>query len=192
MQSGSIPYAGRAFLYVLCLDGAEDLLKVGISQHPLARWSAFHPRWFEAFDLEHSLFVETETRRDAQALETRLHRALDAHRCPVPMTMREQAGGATEWYRGAHPVVRGFVEDLATQGYVVHRTAKPWLVAAMRERQDALVGLIEQAHADDNAGGLSAMQRRALRDLLDAHRALDPGIAATWPARLLDDLGLGP
>jgi len=30
-----------------------------MSHDPLARWSAFHPRWFEVFDLDHGLRVET-------------------------------------------------------------------------------------------------------------------------------------
>lgn len=91
---------GPAFLYVLRMSGAEDLLKVGLSADPVARWSSFHRRWFEAFDLEHSLLVETGSRAEAQRLETTLHRALQAHGCPVPLTMRAFAGGATEWYRG--------------------------------------------------------------------------------------------
>ena len=189
MDSERISYAGRAFLYVLCLSGPEDILKIGISQNPFMRWSAFHPRWFEAFDLEHSLLVETETRGDAQSLETQMHRTLNAHRCPIPMTMRQQAGGETEWYRGAYSAIRRIVEDLGAQGYVVHHTATPWLVAVMREQQDTLVGLIHQAHSDAEAGWLTSMQRQALFDLLDAHRALDPGVAMAWPAELLDALG---
>lgn len=190
MESASIPYAGRAFLYVLCLEGAEDLLKVGLSRDPLARWSAFHPRWFEAFDLERSLLVETETRRDAQALETRLHRALVAHGCPMPMTMRGQAGGETEWFRGAWAEVRRFVAALAEQGYVVHDPAGPWLATAMRGQQEVFAGLVQQAHADDSAGWLSAAQRGALQDLFDAHRALDPGFDPAWLAESLDALGI--
>ena len=190
MHAGSIPYAGRAFVYALCLEGQEDLLKVGMTRDPLVRWSSFHPRWFETFDLEHSLLVETEARADAQALETRLHRALAQHRCPAPLTMRQQAGGETEWYRGAEPAIRSQVEELRLQGYVVHAAAKPWLVAAMRQRQDTIAGLVLQAHADHCAGWLTPAQRRSLRDLLDAHRALDPDCAEAWPRELLEDMGL--
>ncbi|GAA5007282.1 GIY-YIG nuclease family protein [Pseudoluteimonas lycopersici] len=189
MASTDIRYAGRAFLYVLRLSGPEDILKVGISQNPFMRWPAFHPRWFEAFDLEHSLLVETETRSDAQCIETQMHRTLNSHRCPVPMTMRQQAGGETEWYRGAYSAIRRIMEELTAQGYVVHNTATPWLAAVMREQQDTLVGLIHQAHSDARAGWLTSMQRQALFDLLDAHRALDPGVATAWPAELLADLG---
>ena len=99
-KHGASGYRGRAFLYVLVTAGPEDLLKVGLTHNPLQRWSSFHPRWFEAFDLDHSLLIETETRADAQAVETSLHRHLVAQQCPMPLTMFASAGGATEWYRG--------------------------------------------------------------------------------------------
>ena len=182
-------YRGRAFLYVLPAAGPEDLLKVGMSHDPLARWSAFHPRWFEAFDIERSLLVETETRRDARALETALHRMLAAHRCPMPMTMRGQAGGVGEWYRGAAAIVDAFVEAQSARGYVVHRSAMPWLGARMREQQARLEGLLRQACEDQAAGWLAPAQRRALQDLFDAHRHFDPGCAAGLPRDVLDALG---
>lgn len=183
-------YRGRAFLYVLVAAGPEDLLKVGMSGDPLARWSSFHPRWFEAFDLEHSLLVETEARRDAQPLETQLHRQLVAHHCPVPMTMRSQAGGGTEWYRGAYAETRRFVEARETEGFVVHRAATTWLAARMQQQQDRLEGLLRHAHAEHGAGCLSPAQRQALRDLLDAHRHFDPTLPARLPIDVLDELGL--
>ncbi len=189
MESASIPYVGRAFLYVLRLEGAEDVLKVGLSRDPLARWSSFHPRWFEAFDLDRSVLVETESRKDAQALETRLHRMLAIHGCPMPLTVRVQAGGGSEWYRGAWPVVREFVDDLDGLGYVVHGSATPWLAAALGGRRDSFAGLVQQAYSDDSAGWLAPAQRNALQDLLDAHRALDPGFDPDWLAGMLDDLG---
>ena len=182
--------AGRAFLYVLRLQGAEDLLKVGLSRDPLARWSALHPRWFEAFDLDHSVLVEAETRGDAQALETQLHRALAPHRCPQPLTMRTRAGGRTEWYRGAWPQAWRHAQSLAAGGYRVHADARPWLAAAMRRQREVLPGLVLQAHADLACGALALAQRRALGDLLDAHLAFDPGAACDWPADALEALGL--
>lgn len=190
MHSANIAPAGRAFAYVLRLAGPEDLLKVGMTRDPLARWAAFHPRWFEAFDLERSLLVETETRKDAQALETRLHRILAEHACPVPMTIRERAGGATEWYRGADLRARRFAEERGREGYVVHVPALPWLAAALRGQQDRIDGLVRQAHAEHCSGWLDPARRRALQDLLDAHRAFAPGIAETWPLELLDDMRL--
>jgi hypothetical protein len=37
---------------------------------------------------------------------------------------------------------------------------------------------------------LTPEQRRSLRDLLDAHRALDPDCAEAWPLELLEDAGI--
>ena len=183
-------YRGRAFLYALAAAGPEDLLKVGLTRDPLARWSSFHPRWFEAFDLDHSLLVETETRADAQALETRLHRMLVDHHCPMPITMREQAGGGTEWFRGAYTTVRRHIDELQAGGFIVHCAATPWLQAAMRDRQDRLQGLLRQALAEHMAGWLAPAQLQGLRDLVDAHRFLDPQLASRLPADLLDALGI--
>lgn len=184
-------YRGRGFLYALLAAGPEDLLKVGMSHDPLARWSAFHPRWFEAFDLERSLLVETETRRDARTLETALHRLLVDHRSPMPITMREGAGGGSEWYRGAFERVRDFVHAQGDRGFVVHGSAMPWLASRMRERQEALEGLLRQAHEDRIAGWLSPAQARALRDLVNAHRHFDPALPSKLPADLLEPMGLG-
>lgn len=189
--SAQTGYRGRAFLYVLVASGPEDLLKVGMTHDPLARWSAFHPRWFEAFDLEHSLLVETETRQEAQALETQLHRMLTAHRCPMPITLRSQAGGSTEWYRGAYAAARRFVAARQAEGFVAHFAATPWLRVAMRERQDRLEGLLHQAHADHAAGWLSPAQHQAMRDLIDAYLVLDPEIAAHLPIDAIQALGIG-
>ena len=107
---------GRDLLYVLRTAGPEDLLKVGITNNPLVRWSSFHIRWFEAFDLADSVLVEAERRIDAQALETSLHRRLSEHSCPIPLTMRLAAGGETEWYRGADLPVRQFIAECRAAG----------------------------------------------------------------------------
>ncbi|MCJ0826649.1 GIY-YIG nuclease family protein [Luteimonas sp. 50] len=183
-------YRGRGFVYVLATSGAEDLLKIGMTHDPLERWPAFHPRWFEAFDLEHSLLVETETRRDAQALETRFHHRLAVHHCPVPLTIRARAGGGTEWYRGAYPSARRLVLEQQALGHVVHLQARAWCEAPMRDRQMYLDGLIREAHADHCAGWLAQHQRQALRDLVDAHRCFDPALPARIPADLLAEIGI--
>lgn len=183
-------YHGRAFLYVLVASGPEDLAKIGLTHDPLMRWSGFHPRWFEAFDLDHSLLVETESRADAQALETGLHRALAAHQCPMPNTMRLAAGGRTEWYRGAYRALRRHVQRQADAGHVVHWQAREWLSAAMRRQRDQLFETLHMAHADHHAGWLSAAQRRALHDLHDAHRVFDCELSRLLSTELIEDLGL--
>lgn len=174
-------YTGRGFMYVAVCSGPEEMIKVGLSHDPVARWSAFHPRWFEAFDLDHSLLIETETRREAQALETALHRRLIDHNCPLPMTMRQQFGGETEWYRGAYRMARDFAGEAAANGYVVHEPARTWFAQAMERRTDSLFGLLDQALRDALVGGISAIQRRALRNLVDSHAIFDPGLVARLP-----------
>lgn len=183
-------YAGRCLLYVLAMAGPEDLLKVGMTSDPLQRWSAFHPRWFDVFDLEYSLLVETETRADAQALETTLHRRLIEHQCPVPLTMHLPAGGATEWYRGAYPAARDFVMECEAAGHVVHLQSRPWLEGAMSVARDRLAGLVQQAFEDHCCGGLSPAQLSSLRDLVDAHRSFGADIDMLLPPDIRDALGL--
>lgn len=162
---------GRAVTYVLALAGHEDILKVGHCGDLLARWSAFHPRWFEAFDLERSAVVHCETRADARRLEHSLHRRLALHRCPVPMTMRGWAGGATEWFRGAHGDAMGFVEEQASAGFMVESGVRGHLARSLKLQRQGLFSLVEQAARDEAVGAFSDAQRAALRDLLDAHRA---------------------
>ena len=183
-------YAGRCFLYVLAMSGPEDLLKVGMTHDPLARWSAFHPRWFEVFDLDHSLLVETETREDAQAIETTLHRHLSAHQCPVPLTMRLAAGGVTEWYRGAYSAARHFALEREQMGYRVHRRARSWLVPHMALASEQIPSVVHQAFEDHCSGFLSATQLDSIRNLLDAHRSFDADIDALVLPGLATELGL--
>lgn len=181
---------GRGYVYVLPAAGAEDLLKVGATADPLARWSAFHPRWFQAFDLERGLLVETETRRDAQRLETQWHRALRAHRCPMPMTIRMAAGGQTEWYRGAYAATAEFADRCRTLGHTIHSDVPAWLAPRMREQQARLFELLQQAASDHFAGWLAPAQRVALRDLVEAHCCFDPSVRERLPESALSVLAL--
>lgn len=177
-------YNGRGFMYVAVCSGPEDMIKVGLSHDPLERWSAFHSRWFEAFDLEHSLLIETETRRDAQELETELHRLLIDHNCPPPITIRSQVGGGTEWYRGAYCAARAFARSAAERGYVVHLPARTWFAKAMESRVDSLIGIVDQAIRNAIDDELTTMQKHALRDLIDAHAEFDGELIARLPAEL--------
>ena len=180
----AVPGNGLGFVYVAVCAGPEDILKVGLSHDPLARWSAFHRRWFEAFDLDQSLLLQTETRRDAQALETALHRLLRDHNCAAPMTMRDQFGGGTEWYRGAYGTALEFARAAARQGHVLHPSARAWFAHAMRGRADTLAGLLDQAMREMAAGVMTPAQLDALNDLIDAHRAFDEDIPARFSTEL--------
>ena len=175
---------GLGCVSVAVCSGPEDILKVGLSHDPVARWSAFHRRWFEAFDLDQSLLIQAENRRDAQALETALHRLLRDHNCPAPMTMRCQFGGGTEWYRGACHTALEFAHAAARQGHVLHAPARAWFAHAMRGRTDTLAGLLDQAMRDMASGAMTPAQYEALNDLIDAHRAFDGDIPARFSTEL--------
>lgn len=171
-------------MYVAACSGAEDILKVGLSHDPVARWAAFHRRWFEAFDLDQSFLIQTETRRDAQTLETALHRLLREYNCPAPMTMRDQFGGATEWYRGAYDAALKFAHASGEQGHVLHMPARRWFEPTVRARAEGLAGLLDQALRDLRDGVISAAQLGAVHDLIDLHRAFDESIDARFEAEL--------
>lgn len=181
---------GPAFLYVLRMSGAEDLLKVGLTADPVARWSGFHRRWFEAFDLERTLLVETDSRRDAQRLETALHRALKEHGCPVPLTMRRFAGGATEWYRGASAAAREFVVRCGEEGFVVHVDVRPQVAATLRAQRHVLASVLDQAARNERDGVLTPEEIEAVRDLADAHRAFGADLSDMASADALATLRL--
>ena len=123
----------RCHLYVFpCV--WEDHCKVGFSRDPLARMQALHRRYFEFFDLDHGYLVETETTRDARNLELELRRLLVAHNAPAPSTIRPQAGGHTEWYRGAEAALDAAMGTLHARDYPVHAPLRPWLKAAWFDR----------------------------------------------------------
>lgn len=171
----------RAWVYVLVTSGHEDLLKVGLTCDPLARWSAFHARWYDAFDLRHSLLVACESRGDAQRLETALHRALAEQRCPMPLTMRSAAAGAREWYRGAYSRARRFAEACEARGHPVHRDASAVLAPAMQAQAERLHGLLLEAHRGLLDGWLQPGQCRAMVDLVEGHCHFDHSLASRLP-----------
>ena len=125
------------FLYLLPLHG-EDWLKVGISNDPLRRAREFSRRFHDLFDFDRALLVETETMRDAAAIELDFRRRFADWRAPMPLTLREQAGGHTEWYRGALAPMRAAAEALGEAGYRLHLPAFAWYAAAMARRRPDL------------------------------------------------------
>ncbi len=169
---------GACHLYVLPC-AYEDLLKLGFSRQPLERMQALHPRYFEFFDLDRALLVETETVRDARRLELDLRHRLHDYNAPAPLTVRVQAAGLTEWYRGAYEPLAQEAAALSAQGHTVHTPLRPWVEAQLRSRTHALYGWASQvlesvegepAHLDEMPT-MHALRRQVL-DVLDAHVAL--------------------
>ena len=173
------------YVYLLPCAGAEDLAKIGMTAHPLGRWSAFSSRWFESFDLERAVLVEAADRRDARGREAALHRAFAAYRCPMPLHLRAQFGGGSEWFRGVVEPARATMRAWCEAGEAVAVDVGALLAVQMAEQAQRLHALLEQAHADATLGQLAPAQRVALRDLLDAHRRFDPQLDTRLPPEAL-------
>jgi hypothetical protein len=112
----------------------EDHCKLGFSRDPLSRLQALHRRWFELFDLDRGLLVETDTVREARDLELELGRPLVDHNAPAPLTVRREAAGHTEWYRGASALLEQAGDMLLRRGHVVHAPLRAWLQPELRRR----------------------------------------------------------
>ncbi|QWP75470.1 GIY-YIG nuclease family protein [Lysobacter sp. K5869] len=181
---------GRAFLYVLPC-AYEDLLKIGHSRNPLQRAQALQPRYYEFFDLERAFALEVDKVREARSLEHALHTRLREHNAPAPLTVREQAAGLGEWYRGAYAQLQAEAEHWREQGYAVHRPLSAWLARELDGQGDALYAradqLLTQLQGDTTLlddPGLAPL-RRNLLDTLDAHRAFALDLERRLPPSLL-------
>ncbi|HVI26710.1 MAG TPA: GIY-YIG nuclease family protein [Xanthomonadaceae bacterium] len=184
-RSGTVPSRGRCFLYVFP-GHWEDLLKLGISRDPLQRIRTLHPRWFGFFDLDAGWLVELERVREARALELSLRHALAEHRAVAPLTVREAAGGHTEWLRGAGAALRAEADALRARGHRLHAPLREWLRGALDADSQRLFAW-SQAMLD--AGVLEdpsprANLRQAVRDALDACTALGIALEDRLPERV--------
>lgn len=186
------------YVYILPVHN-EDWLKLGMSNDPLRRATEFSPRYHEAFDLDRAIVVETEGRGDAAALERGLRRDLHVHRAPMPLTIRSQAGGHTEWLRGAYPALldacRG--SPLAT---ALHHPSRSWFARAQWEQRSFLDGWSRSLMReylldpdDSTSAVLPSPLEAQLRDAVDAFHAFGqrvddhlPAGLASWYAGLPD------
>lgn len=163
---------GRCYTYVFPA-AWEDHCKIGFSRDPLSRLQQLHRRWFEFFDVDAALLVETETVRDARDLELELRRPLSAHNAPAPLTVRAEAAGHTEWFRGVAAPLSAAVEALRARGHVVH-PLRPWARAALLARADLLFDWTQAQLSVDELEGASGPTptQRLVRDMLDGYAAL--------------------
>jgi hypothetical protein len=182
---------GRCHLYVLPC-AYEDLLKLGFSRDPLARLQQLHPRWFEFFDLDRAFAVETESVPDARKLELAQRRLLVEHNAPMPLTVRDDAGGKREWYRGAYAQLAHAGLELRDAGHVVHAPLRGWLRHALEQRADLLFSWTSaMLDADALASPLAHVlaptpAQRTVRDALDAYDAVGLDLAPWLPPAVLD------
>ena len=170
---------GRCHLYVFPC-AYEDLLKLGFSRDPLVRLQQLHPRWFEFFDLDRGCLVETESVPDARKLELRYRRLLEEHNAPQPLTVRDEAGGAREWFRGAQAALERAAVEMRDAGHVVHAPLRPWLRDALARRAELLFQWTGALAVEElESPSVTTSAQRTVRDAIDAFDALalDP---APW------------
>lgn len=182
--AGGTASRGACFVYVAPC-AYEDLLKLGFSRDPLERLRSLHPRYFDVFDLGCAMLVETETVRDARAIELRLRRMLVEHNAPAPLVMREEAGGSTEWYRGAYARLDAAVVELEAAGHRVHRPAQAWFRAALDARSDLLFAWTLALLPTDPVDESDPRARALVADALDACDALGVDLDTRLPPAVL-------
>lgn len=176
--------SGRCYTYVFPC-AWEDHCKIGFSRDPLARISSLHPRWYDTFDLDRVVLIELDAVREARDLELRLRRPLAEHRAPPPSTMRIEAGGVTEWLRGASAPLAPVLDGLKAEGHRIH-AGRPWLTQAFVARADLLVewALAQSAH-HLQAGLVDGPAPGYVRDAMDAFPAFGIDLAERFPPSLM-------
>jgi hypothetical protein len=184
-------HRGRTFVYVLpCRD--EDILKIGFSRDPLDRFRTLHRRFFEFFDLDRGLLIDTDHLRDARRLERLFITTFAEHRAPPPLVVRQAAAGHTEWFRGISPQADALARRLCEeQGFTLHATLRRWLRDRLAERSGGLfdwsarmLEALEYEYFNTPAEARSGVAERALRDALDTCAALGMDLQALVPAEV--------
>lgn len=117
------------------------------------------------------MLVESETVRDARDLELELRRPLVVLNAPAPMTVRKEAAGHTEWFRGASSQLERAIRMLEKRGHTVHAPLRIWLRSALLTRSDRLYAWSQMQLSPDELDGSigPTAAQRVVRDTLDAH-----------------------
>lgn len=184
---------GRTFVYVLpCRD--QDLLKVGFSRDPLERFRTLHRRFFEFFDLDRGLLIDTDYLHDARRIERLFITTFAEQRAPAPLVVRQAAAGYTEWFRGVSPQTDALARQLcAEQGFGLHAPLTAWLRDRLDERSGWLFGwsarmleALEYEYFNAPLEVRNGLGARALRDALDTCAALGMELQTLVPVEVVD------
>ncbi len=162
---------GPASVYVLP-HRSEEFLKLGFARDPLARMQSLHPRYFDFFDIARAILIETPRVKDARGIETELKRMLAAHRAPAPLDIRHDAGGESEWYRGAYESITTNLDNYEAMGYTVYRDARTRLADRLRmQSAHTFEWAVLQWRAVNEGDELIVTRaKQSLRNALDAYR----------------------
>jgi hypothetical protein len=185
---------GPAMVYVLPHRG-EEFLKLGFSRDPLQRMQNLHPRYFEFFDVDRAILIETTRVAEARRIESQFKSDAADYRAPAPLDIDHHAGGETEWYRGAYALLKERAEVKEREDFKVHWRAGEWIASQLIGRRE---WLFEWSHAQfcalDAAGESSPFGQRiakALRDALDANRYFGIDNTNAVPPDVADWYGAG-
>ncbi|QBB70615.1 hypothetical protein ELE36_09690 [Pseudolysobacter antarcticus] len=158
--------------------------------------AAFHPRYFEFFDLNRAFAIELDNVSEARRMERFLAASLHEHRAPAPLLVRDAAAGYTEWYRGAYGLLEQQGRRAQHEGHILHMPFKRWVRDQLEIRSELLFDwsqrMLDEIALDTSIGGLdSAALRRTLSDAVDALVAFKlpperyvPTTILEWHARL--------
>jgi len=179
-------------VYVLPCRG-EDLVKVGFSRDPLQRFHTLHRRFFNFFDLEAGLLIETEHLREARRIERLFIEKWPEHQAPAPLAIAKSAGGHTEWFRGIQGPVNDFAVRLATRyDHKVHAPLRSWIAERLLDRSSVLydwsmrlLSLIADQAAYSTSETNASPYAIALRDALDACLAVGMDLFSLVPDTVL-------
>lgn len=178
---------GRSYVYMLpCRD--QDLLKIGFSREPLARFRTLHRRFFEYFDLERGLLVEVDRVAKARAIERDILLRHADERSPAPLVIPDSAAGYSEWLRGVEPQVSARLHEFAAEaGYAVH-ALRAWVRQMFEAQADRLydwsLRMLEAAEYEAfnvPAEIASGQAGRALAYAMDACEAVGIDVKAVFP-----------
>lgn len=117
---------GRTFVYMLPWR-EQDLLKVGYSRQPLVRMRSLHRRFFDVFDLDRGLLLETERLAQARQVERSILLRYAQQRSPAPLVIPDAAAGYSEWLRGVCPEVTAELQAVSARDDLPLHTLKSWL-----------------------------------------------------------------
>jgi hypothetical protein len=106
-----------------------------------------------------------------------------AGRWPTTLTVRREAAGHTEWFRGVAPELERAVEGLKLRGHVVHAPLRDWLRPVLLARSDPLFAWTQAQLSPDELDGLAGPTpaQRMVRDTLDAYEALGVALEPMLP-----------
>lgn len=184
---------GRAYVYVLpCRD--EDLLKVGFSRDPFTRFSTLHRRFFDFFNIDRGLLLDTERVAHARRIERRLIETFATQRSMAPLVIPLSAAGHTEWFRGIHAEVSALLQDIAIdEALPLQHSLRPWLREHLETRADLLhdwslrmVDTLERATHNAPGDPSAGLMQRTLIDTLDMFVAAGLPVEDLVPASVID------